>query len=183
MHDSQLLLDRIYTCARQMSRLTCHAACSGLDSDWRSLLLPQEGTRLRRRAFHDAPFLTTSLKVIKSFILNADVHRGPQFLRFKVRAFACVPLLQGRNMWALVQLDIAERVLAPCHEARARASHEKLSSSISRVYTQHRSTERADGRTSLPRDTSHSAPLSGAEQQDDGDENMRAVHRESSGRA
>ena len=45
----------------------------------------QEGSRLRRRAFHDAPFLTTSLKVIKSFILNADVHRGPQFLRFKVR--------------------------------------------------------------------------------------------------
>ena len=29
--------------------------------------------------------MTTSLKVIKSFILNADVHRGPQFLRFKVR--------------------------------------------------------------------------------------------------
>ena len=61
-------------------------SCSVWQTEVRTLHpMPQDGTRLRRRAFHDAPFLTTSLKVIKSFILNADVHRGPQFLRFKVR--------------------------------------------------------------------------------------------------
>ena len=65
-----------------------------------SLLPHQEGSRLRRRAFHDAPFLTTSLKVIKSFILNADVHRGPQFLRFKVCATPITCLLPKAHQMA-----------------------------------------------------------------------------------
>ena len=74
------------------------AACGRLDTGLCSYPLPQEGTRLRRRAFHDAPFLTTSLKVIKSFILNADVHRGPQFLRFKVRPKHLHPIVaRGRQ--------------------------------------------------------------------------------------